>query len=192
MGPQVSGKVLSDAACAIVGDQPPPERGPGFQTVPHTAWWESASWESEQEYVGFACWNDLGEIPEYMNSPQFLVFAGFDDAATQKIWDSWSGAVDEPLYHHAIAFIRERAKEVNASEYSHDWDATWRNMGASGRLCSRLVNYQWFIIRKCQTAQAQMVGNVRDAYGFLERLSRVIIERRDEQLAHISLSTPRN
>lgn len=114
----MSSQVLSPASEALLLNSPPATRGPGFRAISVASYSSTSSSDSNATSSGNAASSgsdsnaESVEIPEDLNSLQFLQFAGFSETAASLIWHSWSSAGVERhwLVDDAKHYVREMGK----------------------------------------------------------------------------------
>ncbi|KAK2741952.1 hypothetical protein CKAH01_01379 [Colletotrichum kahawae] len=148
---------------------PPSKRGPGFRTISAASY--SSSSTSSDESV---------DIPEDLNSKEFLVFAGFSEEKAAAIFQRWCnrGDRDELLYHDAIAFIKTKAEELDAVDEDDDWRAALINMGLSSRLILRILDPRFKKVRLTGCACSWALDTIQESFSFLEHLDGAVEKRK--------------
>lgn len=134
---------------------------PNYYTIP-TAWYGGAT--SGEERI---------EIPVYLDSLEFLHFAGLEDAAAQQIHASWRAKCDGnknetlPIYQEAVTYIKRRARLHDAVRPTQDWDGALKNLGVTDKLRQAIMDPKFEHVRLTKCACYWAADSVKEAYFFL-------------------------
>lgn len=160
---------------------PPSEVGPGFRAVPRSSY---------SRYLVPS--NEIIDIPDDLNSLQFLLFAGFDEQIAQVIYQAWqiSSGDDYWVVDEARDYIMHMALEQDAIDPADDWDGAFRHMGLSEDMRRRILNPAYDNFRLGRSASEVAVETVTQFFEFLDSLGERIEWRRAE-LARALLRTAR-
>lgn len=120
------------------------------------------------------------DVPEYLDSLQFLQHAGFDTAPAQQIWQtrvSDTSGRNPSLFECACQFAAERATERDAWLPSHDWDRALRNMGIRADHGRNVTSPEYKLARGSISASHSVLDWIETVYIFLEGLSTIIVRK---------------
>lgn len=172
----MSTRTFSETTMAMTAHLPPAKRGPGFRTVSVSSY--SSSSASSDESV---------EIPEDLNSYQFLVFAGFTDETARIIYNRWlnwdNATIGSYVYDFAVGHVDGRSSVLDAVEEDDDWDTALLEMGVNDRLRAAILNPEFDSVRLTESASYWVKDTIKEAYVFVDTLTRRMEARRAVQLS---------
>ena len=160
----------------MVADLPAAKRGYGFRNVSVASY--SSSTSSSDESV---------EVPDDLNSLQFLLFAGLADNVAREIWQAWlaRSSRDDWVVDDAIYYIKQKGRELDTVDSTDDWDAALQSMGICEDLRQRILNPEFNTIRLTQCACYWAIDSVNEAFYYLKSLSKRMEKKRSQHISRV-------
>ncbi|KAM4057486.1 hypothetical protein HRG_010777 [Hirsutella rhossiliensis] len=123
------------------------------------------------------------EIPEDLNSTQFLLFAGFSEDTANVIWQSWNSHGIERFWvvDDAKHYVREKGRMRDAVGASDDWHGSLREMGMSDDFCRRVLDPAFDSVRLTECACFWALDTIDEAFAYLSSLDHRIQQKRRMQ-----------
>lgn len=162
--------VFSETALALTAELPPAKGGPGYRTVLVNSYSPSALTPDETI-----------EIPLYLNSREFLVFAHFEEDVADKIWQAWCNKDPSTRGHlidDARLYIKETAKSYDAVGEDDDWDEALKKLGWCKEWRDGILVPKYKDLRLSQPASSWVAKDLEQAFYFL----RIVSSRMEQTL----------
>ncbi|KAM0245091.1 hypothetical protein ACHAQJ_010645 [Trichoderma viride] len=162
---------LSPRALGVNANQPPAEAGPRYHTVAVNSYTFTKSVEAE----------DTIEVPRYIDSSAFLMYAGFKEDIATDIYDGWTRprVQTRTLVQFTSDYVMRRCKNRDVVDPQDDWLSAFQHLGMNQTFCTRFFGSKFASTIVGEAAGFWVVENVIRAYKFLCSLSPMIESKLD-------------
>lgn len=142
-------------------------------------------------YSSSASPGETVELPEDLNSYEFLIWVAFDEDTARSIynrWKNWDQSIGAELIDFALGHVDGQATVLDADDEGHDWEGALTGMGVNDRLREAIMDPRFKDIRCTESASFWVKNTIDEGYDFLAYLEKRMEALRTRRL--LGTNTP--